>query len=160
MRAPIWQGSESAPSAEVDRRVFPKPFQEVKGSLQHVRDVPERSWREEREAVWETTVRRWVVLIDDWLPDCSALVTALHNCSTFKEKAQILVDVFYNKAPQTLTKRVNSLQRLCNALKEDKACFPCSEAQFCHFLKQESARGAPASRLKSMFEALVLSGMF
>ena len=153
--APIWQDSNSAPSAEVDRRVFPKPFQEVKGFLQHVRDIPERSWREEREAIWETAVRRWVALTDDWIPDCSALVTALHNCSTFKEKAQILVDVFYNKVPQTLMKRVNSLQKLCNALKEDKVLFPCNEEQFYHFLKQESARGAPASRLKSMFEALV-----
>ena len=52
-------------------------------------------------------------------------------------------------------KRVNSLQKLCNALKEDKVLFPCNEEQFYHFLKQESARGAPASRLKSMFEALV-----
>ena len=97
--APIWEDDTSAPSAEVDRRVFPIPFEEVKGFLQHVRDIPERSWREEREAVWETAVRRWVALTDDWLPDCSALVTALHSCSTFKEKAQILVDVFYNKAP-------------------------------------------------------------
>ena len=92
--APIWEDTNSAPSTEVDRRVFPKPFKEAKGFLQHVRDIPERSWREEREAVWETAVRRWVALTDDWLPDCSALVTALHSCSTFKEKAQILVDVF------------------------------------------------------------------
>ena len=153
--APIWEDTNSAPSTEVDRRVFPKPFKEVKGFLQHVRDIPERSWREEREAVWETAVRRWVALTDDWLPDCSALVTALHSCSTFKEKAQILVDVFYNKAPQTLMKRVNSLQRICSALKEEKIRFPCREEQFYSLLKQESARGAPASRLKSFFEALV-----
>ena len=153
--APIWEDDTSAPSTEVDRRVFPKPFKEVKGFLQHVRDIPERSWREEREAVWETAVRRWVALTDDWLPDCSALVTALHSCSTFKEKAQILVDVFYNKAPQTLMKRVNSLQKICSALKEEKIRFPCREEQFYGFLKQESARGAPASRLKSFFEALV-----
>ena len=153
--APIWEDTNSAPSTEIDRRVFPKPFQEVKGFLQHVRDIPERSWREEREAVWETAVRRWVALTDDWVTDCSALITALHHCSTFKEKAQILVDVFYNKAPQTLMKRVNSLQKMCSALKEEKIRFPCSEEQFYSFLKQESARGAPASRLKSFFEALV-----
>ena len=70
------------------------------------------------------------------------------------KRAQILVDVFYNKAPQTL-KRVNSLQKLCNALREDNVRFPCSEEQFYNFLKQESVRGAPASRLKSFFEALV-----
>ena len=52
-------------------------------------------------------------------------------------------------------KRVNSLQRLCNALQEDGIRFPCSEEQFYNFLKQETGRGAPSSRLKSFFEALV-----
>ena len=52
-------------------------------------------------------------------------------------------------------KRVNSLQKICSALKEEKIRFPCREEQFYGFLKQESARGAPASRLKSFFEALV-----
>jgi len=64
MPAPFRQDSQSAPSAEVERRVFPKPSQAVKGFLQHVRDIPERSWQEEREAVWETAVRRWVALTD------------------------------------------------------------------------------------------------
>lgn len=153
----IWGDNSSAPSTKVARRAFPNPFQEVKGFLQHVRDVPERSGREEREAVWETPVRRWVALTDDWLPDCSALDTTLHNCSTLKEKAQILVDFFYNKAPQILRKGVISLQRICSALKEEKILFPCNEEQFYGVLKQESARGAPASRLKSFSEALVFA---
>ena len=87
--APVIQESGSASSREVERRVFPKPFQEVKGFLQHVRDIPERSWQEEREAMWETSVRRWVALTDTWLPESSTLIAALHNCKTFKEKAQI-----------------------------------------------------------------------
>ena len=155
--APVIQDSGSASSREVERRVFPRPFQEMKGFLQHVRDIPERSWQEEREAMWETSVRRWVALTDTWLPESSTLIAALHNCKTFKEKAQILVDVFYNKSPQTLMKRVNSLQRLCTALQEDGIRFPCSEEQFYNFLKQETVMGAPSSRLKSFFEALVFS---
>ena len=153
--APFFQEPSGASAVEVERRVFPKPFQEVKGFLQHIRDIPERSWKEEREAIWETSVRRWVALTDTWTPGCSRLVDALHGCHTFKEKAQILVDVFYNKAPQTLIKRVNSLQKFCKALQEDGVKFPCSEEQFYSYLKQESAKGAPTSRLKSVFEALV-----
>ena len=93
--APVIQDSGSTSSSEVERRVFPRPFQEVKSFLQHVRDIPERSWQEEREAMWETSVRRWVALTDTWLPESSTLIAALHNCKTFKEKAQILVDVFF-----------------------------------------------------------------
>ena len=59
-----------------------------------------------------------------WDPGESVLVVAIQSCSTFTEKAQILVDVFYNKAPQTLTKRVNSLQKLCTALREEGIKFP------------------------------------
>jgi len=140
--APIWEDDTSAPSTEVDRRVFPKPFKEVKGFLQHVRDIPERSWREEREAVWETAVRRWVALTDDWLPDCSALVTALHSCSTFKEKAQILVDVFYNKAPQTLMKRVNSLQKICSAFEGRKDPFSLQRGTVLRLLETGVGKGS------------------
>ena len=99
-------------------------------------------------------------MTDTWTPGCSRLVDALHGCHTFKEKAQILVDVFYNKAPQTLIKRVNSLQKFCKALQEDGVKFPCSEEQFYSYLKQESAEGAPTSRLKSVFEAWFLSGTY
>ena len=56
-----------------------------------------------------------------------------------------------------MTKRVNSLQNLCTALREEGIQFPCSEGQFYNFVKQESLRGAPASRLKSFFEALVFT---
>ena len=139
--APVMQESGSASSRKVEERVFPRPFQEVKGFLQHVRDILERSWQEECEAMWETSVRRWVALTDTWLPDSSNLITALHNCKTFKEKAQILVDVFYNKSPQTLMKRVNSLQRLCTALQEDGITVPCSEEQFYNFLNRNLAGG-------------------
>ena len=153
--APVPIVTASASSVEIERRVFPRPFKEVKGFLQHVRDVPERSWKEEREAMWETAVRRWVALTDTWISESSNLIAALHNCTTFKEKAQILVDVFYNKSPQTLMKRVNSLQKLCTALREDGIRFPCGEEPFYNFLKQETVKGAPPSRMKSFFEALV-----
>ena len=75
--APVVQEPGSASSVEVERRVFPKPFQEVRGFLQHVRDIPERSWQGEREAMWETSVRRWVALTDTWLRESSTLIAAM-----------------------------------------------------------------------------------
>ena len=153
--APVAQESGSASSREVERRVFPRPFQEVKGFMQHVRDIPGCSWQEELGAMLETSVRSWVALTDTWLPESSTLIAVSHNCKTFKEKARILVDVFYNKSPQALMKRVNRCQRLCTALQVDGIRFPCGEEQVYNFLKQETVRGAPSSTLKSFFEALV-----
>ena len=37
---------------DVERRVASKQTVEVKNFLQHIRDIPERNWREEREAQW------------------------------------------------------------------------------------------------------------
>ena len=60
-----------------------------------------------------------------------------------------MVYVFYNKAHQTLMKRVNSLAKLCHTLHGLGVRFPCNEEQFYMFLKGESSRKATASRLKA-----------
>ena len=85
----------------------------------------------------------------------SPLLLTIQGKSNFTEKAQILVDVFYNKSPQTLIKRANSLNRLTGILNESGLAFPCSENDFYVFLKKEAAAGAPSSRLKAFFEAVV-----
>ena len=147
----------SAASSAVESRVITNQVTEVKSFLQHIRDVPIRTWREEREATWEVAVRRWVALLDQWIPADTPLLVALQNQETFVAKAQILVDVFYNKAPQTLMKRVNSLSKLCGSLHEQGVNFPCTEEQFYRFLKSEVNLKAPASRLKAYFESIVFS---
>ena len=149
--------SSSATVSEVDKRVMSSQTVEIKNFLQHIRDVPIRTWQEEREAVWETAVRRWVVLLDQWDAGENHLLLTLQSKTTFVEKAQILVDVFFNKAPQTLMKRVNSLVKLCSTLRGLEVGFPCTEEQFYGFLKNESSLKAPASRLKAFFEAIVFS---
>ena len=55
--------------------------------------------------MWETAIRRWVAILDSWTADGILLVQALQSKESFTEKAQILVDVFFNKAPQTLMKK-------------------------------------------------------
>ena len=74
--------------------------------LQHVRDVSERSWQEERDALWETGIRRWVALLDQWHEGESPLLKSLHSKRTFTEKAQILVDVFTTR----LLRRLSNVQ--------------------------------------------------
>ena len=141
----------------VDKRVVTKQTLPVTGFLQHIKDVPERTWREEREATWEIAIRRWILLLEQWEPREVPLLEALHSKASFVDRAQILVDVFYNKAPQTLLKRVNSLAKLCSTLQEQGIAFPCTEEQFYSFLKHETELKAPASRLKAFFESIVFS---
>ena len=50
----------------VDKRVLARQTLEVGGFLQYVKDVPERTWREEREEIWETAIRRWILFIEQW----------------------------------------------------------------------------------------------
>ena len=152
---PDFPGAESG--IMVEQRTVSKPRFGGPDFLQHVRDVPERTWQEEREALWETAIRRWVSLIDSWTTDSCELVRVIHSGSSFREKAQILVDVFYNKSPQTLMKRANSLSRITNYLVSCGCVFPCSESQCYDFFKRESASGAPAPRLKAIFEAMVFA---
>ena len=147
--------SASSDSSEVDRRVSAKSYPVGKNFLKNIKDITEKSWQEEREALWETAIRRWVALIDSWRADGNQLLVAVQGQLTFKGKAQIMVDVFFNKAPQTLIKRINSASKLCGALTEQGSSFPCSETEFYEFLKFESQRGAPSARLKAFFEAIV-----
>jgi len=153
----VESASSSAEVSEVGRRAMSTQTVDIKNFLQHIRDVPIRTWQEEREAVWETAVRRWVVLLDQWNASDTPLLLTLQSKTTFVEKAQILVDVFFNKAPQTLMKRVNSLVKLCSTLRGLGVAFPCTEEQFYLFLKGEINLKAPASRLKAFFEAIVFS---
>eukprot|EP00435_Cladocopium_sp_Y103_P010168 s4526_g2.t1 len=149
--------STASTEVEVDRRVATKSFPKIDSFLQHIRDVPEKSWQEEREAQWEIAIRRWVALLDTWSVEGSLLVHTIQTKPSFTEKAQILVDVFYNKAPQTLMKRVNSLTRVCGVLRELGSQFPCDEEAFYRMLKFETEKGAPASRVKAAFESVVFA---
>lgn len=124
--------------------------------LRVVRDTTEQSWQEEREAKWEISIRRWVALIDSW-NDTSKIASLIQGKTEFVDKAQILVDVFFNKSPQTLAKRVNSLGRITNHFLGLGKSFPCDECEFYNFLKLEASRMAPVSRLKGYYEAITFA---
>ena len=75
----------------VDKRVMARQTLEVSGFLQYIKDVPERTWHEEREATWEMAIRRWILLIEQWEAKDVPLLEALHSKTSFVERAQILV---------------------------------------------------------------------
>lgn len=114
------------------------------------------SWTEAHEAQWEVAIRRLVSLIDSWDGEAH-ICKLLHARTDFRGKAQILVDIFFNRAPQTLAKRVNSLGRLTNLLAAQGKRFPFEENNFYELLKLEQDRGAPVSRLKGYFEAVTFA---
>ena len=128
----------------------------LRGFMECVRSLQIQSWQEERDALHDRAIRRWVHLLEAWDGDVK-VVSCLSESETFKEKAQILVDIFYNKAPSTLMKRCRGLARITNYFVDRGMTFPCSEDQFYSYLNVERNNNSPPSRLKGIFEALVFS---
>ena len=79
------------------------------GFMECVKSLPVQSWREERDALHDRAIRRWVHLLEVWNADVK-IVSYLQECETFKQRAQILVDVLYNKSPATIMKCVGVYQ--------------------------------------------------
>lgn len=128
----------------VEQRIAKKVAAVSRPSYLHsLMDSADISWTQARKAQWEVAIRRWVSLIDSW--DGEAHIwKLLHARTDFRRKAQILAGIFFNKAPQTLAKRVNSLGRLTNLLAAQGKRFPCEENDFYELLKLEQDRGNQA----------------
>ena len=63
MPVPLVESSSSSAVDEVERRVVQKTFPLITSFLKNIKDIPECSWQEERDALWETGIRRWVSLM-------------------------------------------------------------------------------------------------
>ncbi len=77
-----------------------------------VKDILPRNWKEERKSLHQTAIFRWHALVLSWRD--TDIVLALQCRPTKQEHLQIIVGIFYNKAPSTLMKRVGSLARVTN----------------------------------------------
>ena len=75
--------NHEVPVDTVEQRVMAKQTVEVKNFLQHIRNVPERTWREEREAIWEISIRRWIFLLDQWEAPEVPLIAAIQSKESF-----------------------------------------------------------------------------
>lgn len=82
-----------------------------------------QSWRDQRDAMWETAIRRWHSSIMTWSGG-DRVVRIMQDEPDFRGQCQIIVDIMHNKAPSTLLKRCNSLSRLVNWLNENGSSFP------------------------------------
>ena len=82
------------------------------------------------------------------------IVHMLQAKTDFRGQCQIIVDILHHKAPGTLLKRCNSISRLVNDLHAHELEFPCSESELYDHLCRQRILGAPASRLKSLLEAV------
>jgi hypothetical protein len=106
----------STSESEVDRRVVSKTYPGLQSFIKHIKDVSERSWQEERDALWEIVIRRWVAVLDACEAGDNLLILSLQCKTSFTEKAQILVDVFFNKAPQILDETCKQLVKVVQQL--------------------------------------------
>ena len=121
--------------------------------LDVVTNTSEQSWQEQRDATWDTAIRRWHSCILTWEGD-EPIINIIRSKEDFRSQCQIIVDVLHNKAPSTLLKRCNSISRLVNDLMSHGAFFPCTEDELYQHLCAQRNLGAKPSRLKSLLEAV------
>ena len=121
--------------------------------MDHVRDASIMNWKDKREADWQTAIFRWHSMLGTWSTDVQ-VVSQIFGREGFKEQAQVLVDIFYNKAPSTILKRCRSMSKMTNYFIDRGRQFPCGEPDIYEFLCVERGNGAPSSRLKGYIEAL------
>ena len=93
-----------------------------------VKDILPHNWKEERESLHQTAIFRWHSLLLSWRDEVD-IVCALQCQSEKRMQLQIIVDIFYNKAPSKLMKRVRSLLRVTNFCLDRGMSFPCTEEQ-------------------------------
>ena len=121
--------------------------------MDHVRDANVMNWKDKRDADLQTAIYRWHSMLGVWSSDVQ-VVSQTFCREGFKEQAQVLVDIFYNRAPATILKRCRSMSKMTNYFVDRGRTFPCSEPGIYEFLCVERGNGAPPSRLKGYIEAL------
>ena len=92
-------------------------------------------------------------MLSVWLRSVQ-IVEQIFSREGFSAQAQVLVDIFHNRAPATIMKRCRSMSRLTNYFIDRGRTFPCDESQFYEFMCVERENGAPPSRLKGFIEAV------
>ena len=121
--------------------------------MDHVRTTTVMTWKEQREAEWQTAIHRWHAMPGVWTKSVQ-IVEQIFSRTGFSAQAQVLVDISHNRAPATIMKRCRSMSRLTNFFIDRGRTFPCDESQFYEFLCVERENGAPPSRLKGFIEAV------
>ena len=118
-----------------------------------VRDRPDISWQEQRDADLQSSVKLWMALVNRWDSGCS-LVTATLELGDTSRIFTMFAHLFSGRSAVTVKKRCYSVMRLCDYLENAGLSFPCSERAFYDFLCKEQLQKAPATRLKGYMQSI------
>ena len=66
--------------------------------MDHVRDANVMNWKDKRDAELQTAIYRWHSMLGTWSSDVQ-VVSQTFSREGFTAQAQVLVDIFYNRAP-------------------------------------------------------------
>ena len=138
-------------SFQLERK--PKVIKVAATFMDHVRDTSILNWREQRDAEWQVAIYRWHSMLGTWKSDVK-IVDQIFTLDGFQAQAQVLVDIFFNRAPSTILKRCRSMSRMTNYFVDRGRKFPCGEPHVYEFMCVERDGGAPPSRLKGYLEAM------
>ena len=106
----------------------PKTLKQAATFMDHVRDVPVMNWKDQRDAEWQAAAFRWHAMLSVW--DSKVMVVRqMMALKGFGDQAQLLVDIFCNRAPATIMKRCRSMSRITNYFVARGRSFPCDESQ-------------------------------
>lgn len=110
----------------------------------------DQTWQEEREAILQNALKRWLVVSTYF--NAKTVIRVQLDCElTELGKLTLLADVFRGRAPATLLKRVRAVEKVCSWLGVGN--FPPTEPLAYKFFSEERMHGAPPSRLKGYMEA-------
>ena len=118
-----------------------------------VRDKPNVSWQEQRDADLQSSVKFWIGLVNRWEPSC-ILVAATLELGETDRIFLMFAHLFSGRSPVTVNKRGYSVMRLCDFLEKHGKMFPCSEEEFYDFLCAEQLGCAPQSRMKGYMQSM------
>jgi hypothetical protein len=121
------------PSKKLRLSSFANHWQQV------VTNVDEVSWTESQEAKLDTAMKRWYDIVLRF-PLGIGIKDQMSLLADVPDQLRVLRDVFATKAPLTLIKRANSLQRYINFLDGQGMLFPGDEdALYRHFCSERES---------------------
>ena len=118
------------PEENKRRKTVVKP---VSGWADIVRPGVDVHWEEECEAKMQVALKRWLEACL-MMPLAVGLRQLLDQQVDVQSQLRLMRNLLWRKAPATLIKRVNSLFRYLNGLKEAHIVFPGSESDLYQFL--------------------------
>eukprot|EP00435_Cladocopium_sp_Y103_P055359 s2156_g18.t1 len=146
--APVFQEESAEP---VQKKV--KVAADKKHWKQVVTSLDVMTWSEQQDARLDTAIKRWYDVVLRFPPGV-AIRDQLSLLPNLADQLRAVRDIFSVKAPSTLIKRANSLQRFLGFLDNNGIAFPGTEGDLYRFFCLERNSGCPASRLQAVVESI------